>query len=82
MWIYQETTNTALNLDHVARLFVEATGTGAALKADLASGGGASASPAAKTVMVAYFDSKADAQVALAELMRKREANIAVARLG
>lgn len=81
MWIYQENTNTALNLDHVARLFVEATGTGAALKADLASGG-ASAAPAAKTVMVAYFDSKADAQAALAELMRKREANVAVARLG
>ena len=72
MWMYSNDGNTAINLNHVTRLFVEETGSGAALKAEIAG----------KTFMVAYFNSKADAKEGLRELMAKRAAETLVARIG
>ena len=71
MWVYIAGAHTAFNLDHAARVFVEDTGTGAALKADLAG----------KTQMLQYFTSKADAQAALDTIMARREAGAQVLRL-
>jgi hypothetical protein len=70
MWIYIAGGNMAINTDHVTRFYVEETGSGAALKADVSG----------KTMMVAYYESKAQAQAALAHLIEKREANAAVVR--
>lgn len=71
MWVHVTAGNAAFNLDHVTRLYVEETGTGAALKAEIAG----------KLTMIAYFGSKVEAQSALAEIMRQCEANAAVYRL-
>jgi hypothetical protein len=71
MWVYINGGGAAYNLDHVTRLFVEETGSGAALKADLAG----------KTLMVGYYGSKAEAQAALNDILEKREANVPVVRL-
>ncbi len=72
MWIYLEHEANCLNCDHITRLYVEVTGSGAALKADLAG----------KTMMLGYYDSKDAARNALAELIASREAGAAVVRLG
>ena len=71
MWIYVAGGSVAFNLDHAARVFVEDTGTGAALKVDLAG----------KTQMIAYHTSKADAQAALESIMSAREKGATVLRL-
>ena len=71
MWIYVNGGTTAYNMDHVTRLFVEETGSGAALKAELAG----------KTLMVGYYGSKSEAQAALDAIMQKQEANAAVVRV-
>jgi uncharacterized membrane protein len=71
MWIYVRTGNNAFNLDHVSRMFVEETGSGAALKAEVAG----------KMQMIGYFNSKPEAQVALEAIMEKSEVGAAVFRL-
>lgn len=71
MWIFLSDGANAINLDHVSRLYVEGTGTGAALKADIAG----------KTMMVAYYSSKDEAVVALKEIMGKRDAGVTVVYL-
>ncbi|MES2459815.1 MAG: hypothetical protein V4671_04470 [Armatimonadota bacterium] len=71
MWIYVRTGNSAFNLDHVSRMFVEETGSGAALKAEVAG----------KMQMIGYFNSKAEAQTALEGIMEKSEVGAAVFRL-
>jgi hypothetical protein len=70
MWIYLTGSNMAINTDHITRFYVEETGSGAALKADVSG----------KTMMVTYHETKADAVAALAQLMEKREANMPVMR--
>lgn len=71
MWVYVAGANTAFNLEHAARVFVEDTGSGAALKADLSG----------KTVMLAYFASKTEAQAALENIMARRDAGANVLRM-
>jgi hypothetical protein len=71
MWVYVRSGRNAFNLDHVSRLFVEETGSGAALKAELAG----------KTVMVNYFSSKADAQAALDQIMEQNGAGVAIVQM-
>ena len=71
MWVYARVGSTAVNLDHVSRMFVEETGSGAALKAEIAG----------KMQMIAYFPSKAEAQTALEAMMEKSDAGAAVYRL-
>jgi hypothetical protein len=71
MWVYVNGGGAAYNLDHVTRLFVEETGSGAALKAELAG----------KTLMVGYYGSKSEAQAALNDILEKQEAKAAVIRL-
>lgn len=71
MWIFSKASNAALNIDHVARLFIENTGAGAALKADVQG----------KPTMVAYFEDKEMAHRALLEILSKREEGIRVVRL-
>lgn len=71
MWVFIESECTGLNLDHVSRLYVEGTGSGAALKAEYG----------AKTLMVGYYGSKADAVEALNFLLEQRAQSVAVARL-
>ena len=72
MWIYLEHEANCLNAEHVSRLYVEVTGSGAALKADLNG----------KTMMLGYYDSKDAARAALSELVALRESGAAVVRLG
>ena len=72
MWIFIEHENTCINADHVSRLYVETTGSGAALKAELSG----------KQMMLGYFENKDAARLALADLVAKREAGAAVVRLG
>ncbi len=71
MWVYARVGSTAVNLDHVSRMFVEETGSGAALKAEVAG----------KMQMIAYFASKAEAQMALEAIMEKSDAGATVFRL-
>ena len=71
MWIYVRAGNNAFNLDHVSRMFVEETGSGAALKAEVAG----------KMQMIGYFTSKAEAQTALESIMEKSEVGASVFRL-
>ena len=71
MWVFVAGANTAFNLEHASRVFVEDTGSGAALKADLAG----------KTVMLAYYTSKAEAGAALENIMARREAGAGVFRM-
>lgn len=70
MWVYVSGGSTAFNLDHVNRLYVEETGSGAALKAEMSG----------KTHMVAYFGSKSEAQAALTDIMAKHGDNQPVVR--
>ena len=70
MWVYISGGNMAINTNHITRFYVEETGSGAALKADVSG----------KTMMVAYYETKAEAVAALAHLMEKREANAEVVR--
>ena len=72
MWIYLENEMNCINLSHVSRLYVETTGTGAALKADLNG----------KTIMIGYYEHKDLARTALNELIARREAGSEVVRLG
>lgn len=60
MWIHAERDNVAFNTAHVSRLFVEETGSSAALKAEVAG----------KTHMIAYVANKAIGQSLLREAMR------------
>lgn len=71
MWIFVKTGSNAFNLDHVSRMFVEETGSGAALKAEVAG----------KMQMIGYFSSKAEAQAALEGIMAKNESGAHVFRL-
>lgn len=71
MWIYIENEVNCINLNHVSRLYVETTGSGAALKADLNG----------KTIMIGYYDSKDAARSALNELIARREAGAEVVRM-
>jgi hypothetical protein len=71
MWIYSKKSNAAYNINHVARLFVEVTGSGAALKAEIAG----------KPQMLAYFDDKEMAMAALLDILAKREMGIPLMRM-
>lgn len=71
MWIYSQKSNAAFNIDQVARLFVEVTGAGAALKAEIAG----------KPQMVAYYDDKETAQLALLEILTKRDTGAPLMRI-
>jgi len=71
MWIFIEKEHSCINLDHVSRLYVETTGSGAALKADLNG----------KTMMVSYSETKEAARATLSEILVAREAGQAVFRL-
>jgi hypothetical protein len=71
MWVYVAASHAAFNLDQVTRLYVEETGTGAALKAEISG----------KPVMVGYFGSRAEAQAALDTVLEKQEAGSALVRL-
>ena len=71
MWIYAGAGSAAYNSEHISRLYVEETGAGAALKADISG----------KVTMIAYYESKADAQAALADVMERHEAGGRVVRL-
>lgn len=71
MWVHVRSGNTAFNLDHVTRMFVEETGSGAALKAELAG----------KTLMIGYFSSKGEAIAALEQIMEQKSSGAAVFRL-
>ena len=71
MWLYTVNSHIALNLVQVTRLFVEDTGTGAALKADI---GG-------KTILVNYYGSKPEAYAAMDAILEKQEAGVSVVRL-
>ena len=71
MWIFSKASNSALNINHVARLFIETTGSGAALKAEIFG----------KPTMVAYYDTKDLAQSALMDILAKREMGIPVVRM-
>ncbi len=71
MWVHIRSASTAFNLDHVTRLFVEETGSGAALKAEMAG----------RTIMIGYFNSKAEAQASLEQIMEKNESGAAVIRI-
>jgi len=72
MWIYIERESTGLNLEHVTKLFVEVTGSGAALKAEMDNG---------RTVMVGYYPDKPSAQQALERIMHQQEQGAALARM-
>lgn len=72
MWIYIERESVGLNLDHVTRLFVEVTGSGAALKAEMATG---------KTLMVGYYPDKPSALEGLGRIMKEREAGASLVRI-
>jgi len=71
MWIFVRSANTAFNMSHITRLFVEETGSGAALKAELQG----------KTTMIGYFGSKPEAQAKLEDIMERHEAGAPVIRL-
>ena len=71
MWIYLEHEANCINSDHVSRLYVESTGSGAALKADLSG----------KTIMLGYYENRDDARTALKQLIERRESGVAVVRL-
>lgn len=71
MWIYLEHEANCINSDHVSRVYVESTGSGAALKADLSG----------KTIMLGYYDSREEARAALTHLISLRESGVAVVRL-
>ncbi len=71
MWIYLEHEANCINTDHVSRMYVESTGSGAALKADLSG----------KTVMLGYYENRDDARAALKQLIDLREAGVAVVHL-
>ena len=71
MWIYSKKSSAAYNINHVARLFIEVTGSWAALKVEI---GG-------KPQMLAYFDDKEMAQVALLDILAKRELGIPLMRM-
>lgn len=71
MWVYVRAGSSAFNLDHVSRMFVEETGSGAALKAEVAG----------KMQMIGYFNSKVEAQAALETIMEKSEIGATVFRL-
>jgi hypothetical protein len=68
MWIYMHNGSMAFNMEHMTRLYIEETGSGAALKADIDG----------KTVMIGYYASKAEAHAALSNVMAKRSDNVAV----
>lgn len=71
MWIYSQKSNAAVNIDQVARLFVEVTGAGAALKAEIAG----------KPQMVAYYDDKESAQLALLAILTQRDSGASLMRI-
>jgi hypothetical protein len=71
MWIYSKKSNAAYNINHIARLFIETTGNGAALKAEIAG----------KPQMIAYYDDKDGAQVALMDILAKKELGIPMVRM-
>jgi hypothetical protein len=70
LWIHVAASRTAFHADHISRIFVEETGTGAALKAEIEG----------KVTMIAYFPSKIDAHAALSTLLEQYEANVRVIR--
>ena len=59
MWIHVEKDSLAFNTAHVSRLFVEQTGSGAALKAEVAG----------KIHMIAYVTDKESGRLLLREMM-------------
>lgn len=71
MWIYSKKSNSAYNFNHIARLFIETTGNGAALKVEIAG----------KPQMLAYFDDKDGAQLALLDILAKKEMGIPLMRM-
>lgn len=71
MWIHVEKDNVAFNSAHVSRLFVEETGSSAALKAEING----------RPFMIAYLPNKAAAQEALRSLMEQCDSGVEVARI-
>ena len=71
MWLYVALSRSAYNLDRITRLVVEEVGSRAAIKAEIDG----------KTLMLAFYDSVDEAQVALESLLTRREAGASVVRL-
>lgn len=68
VWICTDRGNSAYNLSHITRLYIEETGQGAALKAEIAG----------KSFMLGYFGSKAEAKGTLQAILEKQEVGGAV----
>jgi hypothetical protein len=71
MWLYISSSRIAYNLEKVTRLLVEEVGSRAAIKAEIDG----------KIVMLAFFDSAVEAQVALENILTRRESGASVVRL-
>jgi hypothetical protein len=71
MWLYISSSRVAYNLEKITRLLVEEVGSRAAIKAEID----------AKTIILTYFETSVEAQVALENILQKRESGAGVARL-
>ena len=71
MWVYVSLSRVAYNLNRITRLLVEEVGSRAAIKAEIDG----------KTIMLAFYDSPIEAQVALENVLSKQEAGARVVRL-
>jgi ABC-type phosphate transport system substrate-binding protein len=71
MWVYVSLSRAAYNLDRITRLIVEEVGSRAAIKAEIDG----------KTIMLAFYDSPIEAQVALENVLSKQESGASVVRL-
>ncbi|MDX1934947.1 MAG: hypothetical protein SFU56_20305 [Capsulimonadales bacterium] len=71
MWLCTDNGMAAYNLAAISRLFIEQTGTGAALKAEIAG----------KSLMIAYFSSRQDAQTTLKHILESQEKGQSVLHL-
>ena len=71
MWVYVPVSRVTYNLDRITRLIVEEVGSRAAIKAEIDG----------KTIMLAFYDSAIEAQVALENILTKQESGASVVRL-
>lgn len=71
MWLYISSARVAYNLEKITRLLVEEVGSRAAIKAEIDG----------KMIILTYFDTSVEAQVALENILQKRESGAGVARL-
>jgi hypothetical protein len=71
MWLYISSGRVAYNLEKITRLLVEEVGSRAAIKAEIDG----------KMIMLTYFETSVEAQVALENILQKQESGASVARL-